>query len=89
MERELLKKTIPDTADVSAGDFDFEELFIYDEPQKKFTGVVEASIPTRERDRSNFSFSYYASGMGARNEMSRKKEGDHLDMRNKSSTGNR
>ncbi|KIW87015.1 uncharacterized protein Z519_12312 [Cladophialophora bantiana CBS 173.52] len=88
MESELLKKTTPDTADASAGDFDFEELFICDEPQKKLKSVVEVSIPTRERDRSNFSFSYYASGRGAGNEMS-KNESDHLDMRNKGNAGNR
>jgi hypothetical protein len=89
--RELLKKTTFDTFDISSRDFDFEEVFIFDEPQKKLTSVVEVSIPARERDGSNFSFSYYASGVAARNERS-KQEGATtrvIDMRNKHNAGNR
>jgi len=73
-ERKLLKETTFDAFDISSRDFDFEEIFIFDEPQKKLTSVVEVSSPTGEQDRSNFSFSYYASAVAAKNEMS-KQEG--------------
>jgi len=85
------QKTTSDASDVSLRDFDFEEIFIFDEPQKKLTSVVEVSIPAWERDWSNFSFSYYATGVAARNEMS-KYEGATtrvIYMRNKSNTGDR
>jgi len=64
-ESDLTKATF-DAFDISSRDFDFEEIFIFNE--KKLTGVIEASSPTQEQDQSSFSFSYYASAMTVRNE---------------------
>jgi hypothetical protein len=72
-ERERLQKTTTDASDASSGDFDFEDIFIYDEPQKKVTNVDEVMGPARGREWSDFSFSRYASGTAARHEMTKQK----------------
>lgn len=67
-ERELLDKASFDARDLSSQDFDFEDIFTYDKPQKPLSRVVEVSRPTRShRDWSNFSFSHYPAAMSARN----------------------
>lgn len=66
-ERELLDKASFDALDLSSQDFDFEDIFTYDKPQKKLAKVVEVSRPTRShRDWSNFSFSHYPAAVHAR-----------------------
>lgn len=72
-ERELLDKASFDALDLSSQDFDFEDIFTYDKPQKKLNKVVEVSRPTRNhRDWSNFSFSHYPAAMLARNKANNK-----------------
>jgi hypothetical protein len=63
-----------DALDLSSKDFDFDEIFTYDKPQRKLTkGVVEVSSPTRtQRDWSSFSFSHYSAAMNARNKVNHK-----------------
>lgn len=71
-ERELLDKAQAslDALDLSSQDFDFEDIFTYDKPQKELNRVVEVSRPTRvHRDWSNFSFSHYPAAMSARNKV--------------------
>lgn len=84
-ERELLSKANFDALDLSSQDFDFEDVFTYDKPQKKLTKVVEVSRPTRDhRDWSNFSFSHYTAAMSARNRVIKPKTGiGELYMKNK------
>ncbi|EXJ81231.1 hypothetical protein A1O3_07521 [Capronia epimyces CBS 606.96] len=75
-ERELLDKANFDALDMSSQDFDFEDIFTFDKPQKKLTKVVEVSRPTRDhRDWSNFSFSHYSAAMSARNKVNKPKPG--------------
>jgi len=63
--------------DLSSKDFDFEDIFTYDKPQKKLRrGVVEVSSPNRtERDWSSFSFSHYSAAVGVRNKVNKAKFG--------------
>lgn len=68
---ELLENTSFDSQDLSSKDFDFEEVFTYDKPQKKLRSVVEVSSPTR--DWSNFSFSHYPSAVSMRQKVNRNK----------------
>lgn len=74
-ERELLLKANFDALDLSSQDFDFEDIFTYDKPQKKLLPkVVEVSRPTRDyRDWSSFSFSHYSAAVSARNKVNRTK----------------
>ncbi|RMZ75559.1 hypothetical protein DV737_g5232, partial [Chaetothyriales sp. CBS 132003] len=65
-DREVLRLAHFDRLDLSSQDFDFEDIFTYDKPQKKLTKVVEVSSPTRERDWSSFSFSHYKPALSAR-----------------------
>jgi hypothetical protein len=65
-ERVALQKATIDASSASSEDFDFEDIFIYDEPQKKLTNVTEVTTPAGGREWSNFSFSHYAPGMAAR-----------------------
>ncbi|KAK5558340.1 hypothetical protein LTR46_003589 [Exophiala xenobiotica] len=86
VERELLRNTNFDALDLSSQDFEFEDIFTYDKPQKKLTKVVEVSRPTREyRDWSNFSFSHYSDAVSARNKVNgRQKSGiGELYMKNR------
>lgn len=64
-----------DALDLSSKDFDFDDIFTYDKPQRKLPrGVVEVSSPTRtHRDWSSFSFSHYSAAMGARNKVNKAK----------------
>jgi hypothetical protein len=72
-ERELMNKANFDALDLSSQDFDFEDIFTYDKPQKKLTKVVEVSSPTRDhRDWSNFSFSHYSAAVNARNKVNKR-----------------
>ncbi|KIW16008.1 hypothetical protein PV08_06059 [Exophiala spinifera] len=84
-EREVLKNTNFDSMDLSSQDFEFEDIFTYDKPQKKLAKVVEVSRPTREhRDWSNFSFSHYSAAINARQKVNRQKSGiGELYMKNK------
>jgi hypothetical protein len=75
-ERELMDKANFDALDLSSQDFDFEDIFTYDKPQKKLTKVVEVSRPTRDhRDWSNFSFSHYTAALSARTKVNKAKAG--------------
>ncbi|KAL6241470.1 hypothetical protein RBB50_011734 [Rhinocladiella similis] len=84
-EREVLKNTNFDSMDLSSQDFEFEDIFTYDKPQKKLTKVVEVSRPNREhRDWSNFSFSHYSAAISARQKVNRQKSGiGELYMKNR------
>jgi hypothetical protein len=53
-QRELLDGTSFDQLDLSSKDFDFEDIFTYDKPQRKLPKVVEVSIVVRETDGFNF-----------------------------------
>ncbi|KIV80359.1 hypothetical protein PV11_07862 [Exophiala sideris] len=76
VERELMNKANFDSLDLSSQDFDFEDIFTYDKPQKKLTKVVEVSSPTRDyRDWSNFSFSHYSAAISARNKVNKQRTG--------------
>ncbi|KAK5954229.1 hypothetical protein OHC33_004802 [Knufia fluminis] len=66
---ELLANTSFDAKDISSKDFDFEDVFTYDKPQRKLKSVVEVSSPTR--DWSNFSFSHYESAVAMRQKFNR------------------
>lgn len=68
---ELLENTSFDAQDLSSQDFDFEDVFTYDKPQKKLRSVVEVSSPTR--DWSNFSFSHYQPAVSMRQKANRNK----------------
>jgi len=74
-ENQVLKTTSFDAFDLSSKDFDFEDIFTYDKPQKKLTKVVEVSTASRERDWSSFSFSHYSAAMNARSKVNRPKTG--------------
>jgi len=84
-ERQLLNDANFDALDLSSQDFDFEDVFTYDRPQKKLSKVVEVSRPTRDhRDWSNFSYSHYTAAMTARNRVNKPKIGiGELYMKNK------
>ena len=75
-ERQLVDQAASnfDALDLSSKDFDFDEIFTYDKPQKKFPkGVVEVSSPTRtQRDWSSFSFSHYSAALSTRNKVNAK-----------------
>ena len=75
-ERRLVDKAATkfDAQDLSSKDFDFDEIFTYDKPQRKLAkGVVEVSSPTRtHRDWSSFSFSHYSAAVSARNKVGTK-----------------
>ena len=66
---ELLANTSFDAKDISSKDFDFEDVFTYDKPQRKLKSVVEVSSPSREW--SNFTFSHYPSAVAMRQKYSR------------------
>ncbi|RMD42059.1 hypothetical protein DV735_g3067, partial [Chaetothyriales sp. CBS 134920] len=68
-DREVLRQAQFDRLDMSSQDFDFEDIFTYDKPQKKLTRVVEVSTPTRERDWSSFSFSHYKPALSSRHKV--------------------
>lgn len=68
---DILSNTSFDTRDVSSKDFDFEEVFTYDKPQRKLKSVVEVSSPTR--DWSNYSFSHYKSALVVRQKVNKSK----------------
>ena len=92
-ERQLVDQaaTRYDALDLSSKDFDFDEIFTYDKPQKKLRqGVVEVSSPTRtQRDWSSFSFSHYSAALGARNKVNNKGKPTigELYVKNKSHSG--
>jgi hypothetical protein len=62
-----------DQLDLSSKDFDFEDIFTYDKPQRKLPRVVEVTPAPRQRDWSNFSFSHYTASMAARAKVNRSK----------------
>ena len=78
-ERLLLDQTNFDHSDLSSQDFDFEDIFTYDRPQKKLPKVVEVTTVARQRDWSNFSFSYYTVAMAARAKANRNRSGGISD----------
>lgn len=66
---ELLANTSFDSKDVSSKDFDFEDVFTYDKPQRKLRSVVEVSSPAR--DWSSFSTSQYQPAVDMRQKFNR------------------
>lgn len=64
-EKELLANTNFDDKDLSSQDFEFEEVFTYDRPQKKLNPVVEVST----RAASSFSDSYFKPPAGPRQQV--------------------
>lgn len=80
---ELLAKTSYDSKDVSSKDFDFEDVFTYDKPQRKLKSVVEVSRSNdhgrdreKEKDWSNFSFSHYQAASSARQKVNGRTRGE-------------
>ncbi|KAJ9608427.1 hypothetical protein H2200_007415 [Cladophialophora chaetospira] len=90
-ERRLVDDAAFDTLDLSSKDFDFDEIFTYDKPQRKLArGVVEVSSPTRtHRDWSSFSYSHYSAALSARHKVNAKAKPTIGEMyvRNKQSNG--
>ena len=80
IERESLRGANVDNQDPSAQDFDFEDLFTYDLPQKRLTKGLQVSSPTRERDWSNFSFSHYTPALSARQRVNDKSKSSISEM---------
>ena len=80
-----------DALDLSSKDFDFDEIFTYDKPQRKLAkGVVEVSSPTRShRDWSSFSYSHYSAALSARHKVNAKAKPSIGEMyvKNKQSKG--
>jgi hypothetical protein len=72
-ERLLVDKTNFKEDDLSSKDFDFEEIFTFDKPQRKLPRVVEVTTLPRERDWSNFSFSHYPAASNVRTKVNRQK----------------
>lgn len=80
---ELLANTNFDAKDMSSKDFDFEDVFTYDKPQKKLKSVVEVSTATR--DWSSFSFSHYQLATSVRPKVNRtKSSAGEMYMKNQS-----
>lgn len=75
---ESLANTSFDSKDVSSKDFDFEDVFTYDKPQRKLKSVVEVSSSTR--DWSNFSFSHYHSAVNVRQKHNRNRSSNAGEM---------
>lgn len=48
-EKEILDNTDFDASDLSSKDFDFDEIFTYDKPQKRLVSVIEAQSSSRDR----------------------------------------
>jgi len=92
-ERELVDNatTNYDALDLSSKDFDFDDIFTYDKPQRKLNkGVVEVSSPTRtHRDWSSFSYSHYSAALGGRHKVNNKAKPSIGEMyvKNKHSNG--
>jgi hypothetical protein len=74
-ERDLLDQTNFDDEDLSSQDFDFEDIFTYDKPQRRLPKVVEVTTRTSQRDWSNFSFSHYSARTATRPKVNRSKSG--------------
>lgn len=72
-QRALLQRTYFDQLDLSSKDFDFEDIFTYDKPQKKLPRVVEVTTPAREQDWGSFSFSHYTAAVAQRAKVNRSK----------------
>jgi hypothetical protein len=93
VERQLVDEAATkfDALDLSSKDFDFDDIFTYDKPQRKLTrGVVEVSTPTRtHRDWSSFSYSHYSAAVGARLKVNSKAKASVGEMyvKNKSQGG--
>ncbi|KAJ9655894.1 hypothetical protein H2198_005335 [Neophaeococcomyces mojaviensis] len=68
---EILANTNFDSRDVSSKDFDFEDVFTYDKPQRKLKSVVEVSSPTRNW--SNYPIPHYQAAAAARQKTNRPK----------------
>lgn len=80
---DLLDNTNFDSKDMSSKDFDFEDVFTYDKPQRKLKSVVEVSSPTR--DWSNYSFTHYQSAVNVRQKYHRSRSSNgELMMKSKS-----
>lgn len=65
---ELLANTSFDAKDMSSRDFDFDDVFTYDKPQRKLKSVVEVSST---RDWSQFTFPNYSSAASTKQKHSR------------------
>jgi hypothetical protein len=74
-ERDRLDQTNFDDEDLSSQDFDFEDIFTYDKPQRRLPKVIEVTTRTSQRDWSNFSFSHYSARTGTRPKPNRSKSG--------------
>ena len=74
-QRTLLDGTSFHSSDLSSQDFEFEDIFTYDKPQRKLPKVFEVTASTKSRDWSNFSFSHYTPVMTARAKVSRNRSG--------------
>jgi hypothetical protein len=89
-ERLQVDKTNFKDDDLSSKDFDFEEVFTFDKPQRRLTRVVEVTTLPRERDWSNFSFSHYAAASNARMKVNRQqRNGAATYLRNQIRSGGR
>jgi hypothetical protein len=85
-DRKLLDKATFDDLDLSSQDFDFEDIFTYDKPQKRLSRVVEVSSFGRERDWSSFSFSHYSPALSARQKVNNRSKASVQEMYVKNQT---
>lgn len=84
-EKEILNNTNFDELDLSSKDFDFEDIFTYDRPQRKLSASGEIRSSVGEKEWSQFSFSHYSSSHDARSKVQRSRAGaGEMYVKNKS-----
>lgn len=77
---DLLSKTNFDAKDMSSKDFDFEDVFTYDKPQRKLKSVIEVQMSSPSREWSNFSFSHYPSAVSFRQKVNNRTRSNAAEM---------
>lgn len=76
---ELLANTNFDSEDISSRDFDFDDVFTYDKPQKKLKSIVEVSST---RDWSHFTLSSYHPSGSTRQRYNRSRSTAEMYLKN-------
>lgn len=51
---------------MSSKDFDFEDVFTYDKPQRKLKSVIEVQMTSPSKEWANYGFSHYPSAVNMR-----------------------
>jgi len=82
-DNKLLANTYFDSKDVSSKDFDFEDVFTYDKPQRKLKSVIEVSPSSR--DWTSYPFPHRQTSFTAMHKPNRQKStSGELYLKNKS-----